>query len=535
MKRLTYLSLSLTTALVAASPAFAQDRDPQATLAEVFAPDRIATVFANAAVSAIRTQMELQYDHLQADPMRGTVAITGLIARPLLPYDQARQCEITVERATLSSDAASQFQTSAQLNMNLIGGRATLACLEREVALAMRTAGYKDVPLDQFKIAANYSYATGETALDAAIAVNGFGSLDLSTSGTILPRLSEFGYPGDPAVRVTRAVVTLKDDGGWDAVSAILPENLRDPQTIREMGTEAVSQALSDGGLRPLGAVERDFVSDLMDHVEAFVAEPGEITLQANLPSDGIVVEPDMYESPRLLIANLGLEARTTPIERSQLIDVATLAKLNTPGALSPAETLAVATAILNGDGVPMGPALLDDTLSPLLEDPTNAAAAAALLAQAKMTADPATAYRYALVASAGSWPGAVGLLDKLEAQMTTQAVLTAQATFENEIETLPTLADVSGNDPRDLRRMALALFTGDGQRRNYVQAYYFALLAEAAGDIGATSLRQDIEGRFKGRGTAVAQTWRNQATATQQVALQDWISNDLPARYLSQ
>ncbi|SEW04757.1 hypothetical protein SAMN04488515_0806 [Cognatiyoonia koreensis] len=534
MKPIYALTLSFALALAAANPAIAQDRDPQATLAEVFAPDRIATILANAAVSAIRTQMELQYDHLQADPLRGTVTISGLVARPLLPYDQARQCEITVERATLSSAATSQFQTTADLNLNLIGGRATLACLEREVALALRTAGYKDVPLDQFKVSASYSYATGATSVDGTVAVNGFGILDLSGSGTILPRLGEFGYPGDPAVRVTRAVATLKDDGGWEAISQVIPENLRDPQTIRELGTEAVSQALSEGGLRPLGAVERDFVSDLMDQVEAFVTDPGEITLQANLPPDGIVVEPEMYEAPQFLIAAIGLQARATPIERSEIIDVATLAKLNEPGALSAVETIDLATAILGGDGVPMGRALLEDALTPLLADRDAAGPAAALLAEATMDAAPAEAYSYALIASAASIPGTVGLMDKLEARMTTQAVLDAQSTFRNEIEALPTLANITSDDPRELRRMGLALFTGEGQRRHYVQAYYFTLLAEAAGDIAATSLREEIEGRFKGRGPEVAATWRAAVADAQQAALNDWISNDLPARYLT-
>ena len=532
MKSIQTITLSSALAFGIAAPAAAQD--PQASLAEVFAPDRIATIFANAAVSAIRTQMELQYDHLQADPLRGNVTISGLIARPLLPYDQARQCEITVERATLSSDATSAFQTTAELNLNLIGGRATLACLERDVALALRTAGYKDIPLDQFKISASYSYATGETAVNSTVAVNGFGILDVSGSGTILPRLSEFGYPGDPAIRVTQAVATLKDDGGWASISQVIPENLRDPQTIRELGTETVSQALSDGGLRPLGAVERDFVNDLMDQVQAYVTEPGEITLQAALPDGGIAVEPEVYASPQLLIAALGLQARAMPIERSEIIDVATLAKLNEPGALSNVETLALARAILTGEGVPMSTAILGDALTPLLKDRDVAGPAAALLAEATLDADPARAYRYALVASAASVPGSVGLMDKLETRMTTQAVLEAQSVFENDIEVLPSLTDIQSNDPRDLRRMGLALFTGEGQRRHYVQAYYFALLAEAAGDIAATSLREEIEGRFEGRGVDVATVWRRAAAGAQQAALNDWITFDLPARYLT-
>ncbi len=533
---MTYKSLTAcaTIALMIATPILAQDRDPQATLGEFFSPDRIAMAIANTGISAIRTRMELQYDHMSADPMRGIVSISGIVARPLLPYDQARQCEITIERATLSSDFAQPFQTAAEINLNLIGARASLACVERDIALALRTAGYKDVPLDQFKIRASYEYTTGETALDSTVAINGFGILDYSASGTILPRLSDYGYPGDPAIRVSRAVVTLKDDGGWAAMSAVLPENLRDPVTIRELGTEFVSQALSEGGLRPLGAVERNFIGELMTEVEAFVTDPGEITIQADLPPGGIVIEPDLYDTPQTLIAALGLQARSTPLARSQILTTADLAALQTPDNLSATQRITLANALLDGTGVPRSGALVPDLLTPLLDDSDNAGPAAALLARATENSDIPAAYGYALIAAADNMPGAVAQLDRLEARMTTQAVLVAQADYLTTTQAPAAITLVSGDNPRDLRTLALNYFAGTGEARSYARAYYYALLAEAAGDIAATSLREEIEARFGARGPQVAQVWRGIAAEMQQRAITDWINSDLPAQYLT-
>ncbi len=535
MKHITVLSACSAIVLITAAPVLAQDRDPQASFAEFFSPDRIAMAIANTVISGIRTRMELQYDHLSADPMRGVVSISGIVARPLLPYDQARQCEVTIERATLSSDLAHPFQSTAELNLNLIGAKASLACVERDVALALRTAGYKDLPLDQFKIRASYAYPTGETAVDSTIAINGFAVLDYSASGTILPRLSDFGYPGDPAIRITRAVATLKDDGGWSAISQVLPENLRDPVTIRELGTEAVSQFLSDGGLRPLGAVERNFVGDLMGEVEQFVADPGEITVQADLPPGGIVIEPDMYEAPQLLIAALGLQARSTPLARTQLLSVADLAAIQSPGDLTPAERIDFAIALLDGNGVPRSAALVPDLLLPLLDEENVAGPAAVLLARATQENDVPTAYGYALIAAASAMPSAVAQLDRLEAQMTTQAVLTAQSDFLTQTNAPAPITRISGDDPRDLRRLALAHFTGSGEGRSYARAYYYALLAEAAGDIAATSLREEIEARFGARGPEVARAWSSIAAEMQQQAITDWITADLPSAYLTQ
>ena len=535
MKPIARLTATTALALIITAPMHAQDRDPQATLGEFFSPDRIAAAVANSAITALRTRMELQYDHLSADPLRGIVSISGIVARPLLPYDQARQCEITIERATLSSDFASPFQTAAELNLNLIGARASLACVERDIALALRTAGYKDLPMDQFKVRASYAYTTGETALDSTIAINGFGVLDYSASGTILPRLSASGYPGDPAIRVSRVVATLKDDGGWAAVSQVLPENLRDPVTIRELGTEAVSQFLSEGGLRPLGAVERNFIGDLMGEVEAFVTDPGEITVQADLPPSGIVIEPDMYDAPQTLIAALGLQARSTPLARSQILSTVDLAALQTPDDLSDDARIRFATALLEGNGVPRSGALVPDLLLPLLDDADTAGPAASLLAKAVQDTDIPAAYSYALIAAAGGMPNAVAQLDRLEARMTTQAVLAAQDAYLTQTNASAPITRVIGDDPRSLRNLSLSYFTGAGDARSYARAYYFALLAEAAGDIAATSLRVEIEARFGARGPEVARIWNGVAAQMQQRAITDWINADLPAVYLTQ
>jgi hypothetical protein len=535
MTPLAKLTACSAVALIAAAPAMAQDRDPQATLAEFFTPERIAMALAHTAISGLRTRMELEYDHLSADPMRGMVSISGIRARPLLPYDQARQCEIRIERATLSSDFADPFETAAELDLNLIGAIASLACVQRDMAMALRTAGYKEVPIDQFKIRARYAYTTGETAIDNTIAINGFGIVDLSASGTLLPRLSEYGYPGSSAFRVSRAVVTLKDDGGWAAISQVLPANLRDPVTIRELGTEAVSQFLSEGGMRPLGAVERNFVGDLMAEVEAFVADPGEITIEADLPPSGIVIEPDMYASPQALIAALGLQARSTPLARTQIISIDQLAALQSPDDLTDMARIELATALMNGDGVPRSTALVPDLLAPLLDRPDAAGPAAALLARAVRKSDVPRAYGYALIASAAAMPGAVGELDRLEAQMRTQDVLAAQDAYLARTNAPAPITLVSGDDPRALRRLALTYFSGEDTVRSYARAYYFALLAEAAGDIAATSLREEIEARFGARGPEVAATWNSITTEMQQRAITDWIAADLPAAYLTE
>ncbi|WP_299882114.1 hypothetical protein [uncultured Sulfitobacter sp.] len=508
------------------------ETDPQPGLAEFFSANRIGTFVANTAIAALRTQMELEYDFLSTDLLRGTVSISGITARPQLPYDQARQCVITIERAVINTDVAKPGEVASEINLNLIGATASTACVPRDVAMGLRAAGMRDITLDQFKLRTAYTYTTGETSADLTLSVNEVANLDFSASGMILPRLGTFG-PGDPAFRVMRAVASLKDQGGWAKVATVLPPNFSDPATIRAIGAEGVTQFLSNNGTRTVTAVERNFVNQLMEKVEEFVTDPGELTIEANLPDTGIVIEPEVYNAePQALIASLALEARTSPIARSRILSGAALAALQDPDSLSAADRLALAEALIDGNGVPQVPALVPDLVRPLLADAGNAPQAAALVARVLQGRDAGAAYPFALQAAAGGIDGAVSILDRLEAQMTTVDVLSAQGEALGEDAATVSLPD--GDDPRALRRLSLAYLAGAGQTRSYARAYYLALLAQAAGDIAGETLKDEIDDRFVARGADVADAWAGVSAGLQADALENWIADGLADRYLT-
>lgn len=524
------LALATVLAMPAASPIKAQTLDPQPSLAELFAPDRIATFIANTGIAALRTRMELEYTHMSTDVLRGTVALSGVIIRPQFAWDSAGQCEITVDRATLSSGMTRLLEDISDITLDLIGMQVALACFERDAAMTMRAAGFSDLTVDQARLRVGYVYRTGETTSDLTLAVNDFATLDVSASGTILPRIGPFGLPDDPAIRVSRAVVALQDNGAWVALSAMLPGNLRDPAAVRQMGTETLTMFLSDYGFRPLTAVERNFVAQLMAEVERFVAAPGEITIEAALPPGGVVVEPETYrDNPTELIAALALQAREVPLARSGLMPAAAM-RTDTMG---DADKLALAARMITGDGVPRSPALVPDLLADVLAgDGPAAAEAATLTARALEDRDPAQAYRLALAGAASNAPGAIAQLDRLEARMGTLEVLATQREALGGDGPSRYEITVQGDDPRALRGLALAHLTGKGAVRSYAAAYVHALLADAAGDVGAAPLLAEIEARFDSRGDEVAEAWRTLSVELQGTAMALWIENDLGSRY---
>lgn len=518
------LGLSLATSALA-------EGDPKPGIFDIVTPDAIAESIASLSISALRTVMEVEYKHLSTDVMRGTVSVSGVTLRPQLPYDRARQCEITVQRAGFDLGKFRPDLSASNASVTMIGTSANIACFPRELGLGMRAAGYNEVELDRLAFEVDYIHGTGEIRTNGSAAINNMMTLDFATAGAILPRLNEYGTPGDPAIRVRKAVLGLQDTGGWERISRQIPENLRQPEVIRGLGTEELTNMLSNNGTRALTSTERLFIDDLMDHVAAFIRDPGEITIEAQLPPSGIVLEPEVYQAPEELLQALAPDARTAPKAQSELLDPTLLARIN--GDLSTAERLQLARALLSGNGVPRAEGLVPGLLASVRQGANPEAAEAALLtARALMSTDPAQSYAHALSASSARLPGAVPLLDALETRLTTSQVISAQSA---NIGTLDVSSLPDGNDIRAVRALALRHLTGLGAQRSYEHAYYFALLAEAAGDIGARPLREDIEARFANRGEAVDTLWAEMRAETQARALNDWISQSLATRYLRQ
>jgi hypothetical protein len=533
ISRSSRISLSRAAVIAAALalplPATAQQGDPRIGFAEILAPDRLAAVVANFGIAALRTQMEVEYQHLSTDILRGQVSLSGVTLRPQLPYDRARLCEITLDRVTISTSPFAMFADASAARIGAVGAQASLACLPPETAMPVRQMGLTEVAFDRVGIDLEYATLTGEMLIDASAALNGVGVLDLSAAGTLLPRPGPSGAPGDPAIRLTRAVVSFQDRGGWDAISPLIPEGLRQPEAVVQIGTEGLIDLITEGGAKAIGAAERAFVDDLMAEVARFIADPGELTLEAGLPSGGLTIEPEAFEKPGLLIPLLALDARAAPSARAALIDTGLLARMDDQ-TLSDDERLTLGAALLSGEGVPRAPARALEILAPLLQSDDPAYAEATLLsARAMVDRDPVQAYTLALNASGAS--GVVSLLDALEYRMTTGEVLDLQGSTEWSAETLASNLP-EGADPRALRDLSVAFFTGMDRPRNYANAYLLALLAEAAGDVGAPQLLTEIASRFEARGQEVRAAWAARSTDIEATALSAWIDGDLASRY---
>ena len=508
--------------------------DPRPGLLDVLSVDRIGRTIAHSAIAALRTQVQIDYDLLTTDVMRGQIAITGVRVRPLLEYDFDSACEIVADRAVLSSDWMHGAPDVTAVTLSLTGARAGAACFPPQAAMGLRATGIRTVDLDQFRLRLGYRYATGQTTADLSVALNDFATLDMVASGAVLPSPWEGDKQNPPTLRVDDAVVSLSDQGGWEKVSRLLPPDMNTPQALAGIAGDMLTNALQRQSGTPLSDPERAFVDELTAQVDRFVAAPGEITLEAQLPPEGVVIAPQVYnKGPLALVAPLNVSVGSAPARRSEIPQRGLLQAIRTPNAATPQERVEVARALLDGNGVPRAPSVVPGLLSDLIDDPEVGAAAALLTAQALEETDPAGAYALALEAGAAGAPDAVALLDRLETRLTTGQVLDAQQTVQSDLDdgALPAV-DPDSTDPRALRRVALLYLAGRTAPRSYAQAYRYALLADAAGDLGAASLTQEIAARFAGRGDAAAAVWADVKAGVEAEALSAWIEGGLAERY---
>ena len=416
----------------------------------------------------------------------------------------------------------------------MIGGKVTAACVPREIGFGIRAAGYVEIDIDHFVLDFSHAFRTGKIRVRSSGVVKDLLKIDLAMSGAMLPR-HKFGRRYDKALWVSELVLGIQDNGGWQRLSRPLPENLRTPEVIKSPSAVELTNNVSLYGTRAVTAIERCYLDDLMQNVARFVRDGDEITIEAQLPTYGVFMVPEILEGGNeaplklwlFLLQEMAVDVRTTPIARSELLDPVLLSRID--GALNSAERLLLAEALLSGNGVPRAESVVPDILKPLMNDSAlNAAQASLFMTRAQSSADPKAAYRAALVASSANLPYAVSLLDILGATLPTGAVIAAQ---DANLARIGAASLPVSSDSRAVRNLALQHFTGLGAPRAYRRAYYHALTAEAAGDIGAGSLREDIEARFEQRGSAVDDLWSKMRAEIQEAALSDWISKNLAER----
>lgn len=548
-----YVLLSTTLAAGLAglgAPATAQT----VTLRDLFNLDRLATIGGQWAVTALRGVADVTYAQLDISPLSGRMVLTGL---DVSPYDMP-ECRVTVDRVVISTAPLDQIAYGA-LEVDMMGYEMTPDCLPRAEQRSLAELGITDLVLDRAGLRAEYEFASAGMAVDFQ-AVSGAlaevsGHVDFDYFAMDIDR-------EEPVIDFTYGEIELTDRGAWRLFAAMIPPQMLDPDTLTAM----MAGALLDASGAPVEAPQDTAPTDGKDPVAPvppapapaplpsgpdvdltdasatayavletgaaafarFAADPGLLRLEFT-PETPVRLTENHFEDFTLFVADLRPTLMTEedrPDLRLTQEDAARIEGwFDGETDLGEADLMRFANAFLTGHGAPRDPALAVELLTPLLEA-GNAQAIAIALDTLDML-DPVFAYEIARDAAAQGDRAAFAQLDRLEAALSLDDLLTAQE--NGPAGSAPTGAET----PRDLREMAHAALSGLGAPRRYDDAYSYALLALAGGDSAAGFILDELEAMAHRMSDEDAETWRTVLAGARDRAHAAWfdLGQDGPAQ----
>lgn len=498
--------------------------EPAPASNSMFSPSNIVAGVLRMAVSYGRMIADIRYDALEVDPMRGELVMRELTVAGLGPH---ANCRVSLGRMRVSGISIWGAEDS-RVRLDAADISVANNCFGANAAMIGMVTGGDVIPVSDLAIDMRQSMGRGALVADIEInspdiaRIEGTANFDYVSyvapgilkemvndeQSSLLTDPEADDFPGSEDDDMTdstpemglrgtlrSAHLSVENLGVWERMQPMIPPGMLDSATIdnivsAEPGTE-------------LHGIEQD----LADAAKAFIAEPTRVTAEIR-PDQPIAFDSTEWKTPQ---------------------DAATLFKPGFTNALptppialiaDPAEDdedpRALGLALARGQGVPQNINRAIELLTPMQDEGEVALA----LADLKTASDPAAAYAHALTAAETGTPGALSMLDRIEARLPTADLLAAQPAADSD------LPDSVFTSAVALRDAALAREEGDGAPRSYALAWRLASLAAAAGDSPAQSLMARLDARFGGE-----PTWIETRDEAADLAMSDWSEQDLAGR----
>ncbi len=502
---------------------------------DVLSPDRLALSLMQVGVAMARTQLDLRYSDMSVNMLSNRITVTDLQVWPLPEWDPDANCEVTIDRLVLSGLPLDQtVETRARLSA--YGITVPAICLPPEARGLLFAARLQEISVPHLGVDLSYDMASAAARIRVGGVLDGIAAFDLSGDFSYLwfDGRDDMNDP-DPVFELRSASLSLENLGGWETASALIPPVLSNPEQAAPMITEILTSVLRDLNRKgnaetpiPLTPAQNALIASATETWAGFLAKPQRIVLETDIPPEApVFLDLQYYEDdPSAVFEDLKPRFSLTPATaRAALPRGLLLAALGDEAEnLSAAEMLRVGRALATGKGAPRnlnaGTRILTD-----LADAGNAEAALAL-SEVLEPREPGLSYLWALRAGAAGLTGATARLDRLEGVLPLGRVLEIQTEATKDashpVEALSSIAAI--------KAQARARLTGRGQERSYGIAAMWAMLAAATGDAEAADMLDEIDQRVRFASPEDAATWAEVERRASSLALDVWLSRDLPA-----
>lgn len=507
-----------------ALPLHAQDQpvETPVTIWDSVSLENILTLVVQSFMPTLRVFADVRYNQIDIDPVRNRMALVGIDVRPFLPYGEIDACTVTADALVISGQPVDRQQGYA-LNLSLEGVDFDFDCLPAEAHPVVGMLGVENIRLDRANVNINYDFASGGAMVhfgadvDELVALSGSADLDY-----ISYRMDLDSEELMPAAHVNHIQITLEDRGLYAAGSRMAPPGMLDPAALEQIIPDTLQGVFNEmNGVESdaLSTEQEAFINQAVLAAKSFVANPSQIVVETRAPNTPVRIGEGDFGDPKAMFTKLTPAIGTAPSAVFNGISTSDLQQA-IDGLLPKERSLDVGRALLTGIGAPrnatLGLRLLDPLATEGIPDATF------LMAKELQTNDPSNAYRLALHATSNGQSGSLSLLNDLENDIPLSKVIELQDIMLGGGG--PVASDFASIG--DIRRAARGHLLGTTRIRSYRAAYYWSSVGAAAGDVGAATIRDEIDTIMRLRGSDTV--WAEIKTSLENGVLRDWVGRNL-------
>ena len=281
--------------------------------------DRFSTRVVEFAVSAARSQVEIQYQAIVPNSKLGQLSIDGLVFTPGPELDMSG-CSVSVGRILFQAGSPQKLGAE-NITTSVYDLNVSPLCLPFEQRGILAMSGVREIYVPHATINIDYFFPSSSLEIFVTGKLDGFSEFDLFLNA---PYVSIIDADQPIVMKLNKAELSVRDDGAWSALSQQIPPEFSTPN----IAGENVSNLLKDNMFNGVTSTDSSaFLKSLANTWNAFLRNPQQITLETgNLPSGGIAIDFVKYEmNPERIFTDLKPTFSTKSILSKNLIDQALL------------------------------------------------------------------------------------------------------------------------------------------------------------------------------------------------------------------
>lgn len=494
--------------------AFSSESRAQPTIDISDLTNRFSTRVVEFAVSAARSQLEIHYQAIVPNSELGQLSIDGLIFTPGPELDMSG-CIVSVGRILFQGGKPQKFGAE-NITTSLYDLNVSPLCLPFEQRAILAVSGVREIIVPHATINIDYYFPSSSLEIFVAGKLEGFSEFDLFLSA---PYFSFMDADQPLVVKLNKAELSVRDDGAWSALSPQIPPEFSTSNVAGENVSNLLKNVMFNGVASSDGGA---FFGSLANTWDAFLRGSRQFTLETgDLPPEGIAIDFDKYEmNSQRIFTDLKPVFSSRSALSKNLIDQDLLKQVLdiTPETLTNDQKLEIATALLQGNGVPrntkLGLRILEEMSA------VDVSEAFFHLVNYYFHTSPEKAYDYAMKLGKTNQRASTSLLDQLEAKISFRKVLEIQSRNSiNRLDNKSMLSSVYFTE------QANSYYRGLGAERSYLNAYYWASLASASGARQGEMILANLRNLARNLGEEEFEIWSNAIATVETLTLDDWLT----------